>query len=94
MGNATARVDAEDTEDPDVLFAGINVLPAHRRKCLGTRLLAELVALARSLDKTVIVGATPLDPNHPRLIETPWELPVETAQRWLDRRGVLPPAGS
>ena len=57
-GNATTTVDADETEDPDVLVAGINVLPAHRGRGLGTRLRAELVALARSLDKPYLVGDT------------------------------------
>jgi GNAT superfamily N-acetyltransferase len=111
VGNATTTVDAEQDDDPDVLVAGINVLPAHRRQGLGTRLLAELVTLAGSLGKTVIVGdtfdgipsgpafaatigATRIDTDHRRLIETPWELPVEAAQRWLAARGGPPPGAS
>ena len=58
VANATTSVDAEERDNPDVLAAGINVLPAHRRQGLGTRLLAELVQLAESLGKTRIVGNT------------------------------------
>ena len=107
VGNATSRVDPADDEDPDVLLGGINVLPDHRRQGLGARLLSELVTLAGSLDKTVIVGDTfagidagpafatavgarRLEPDFPRLIETPWELSVEAAQQWLADRGVTP----
>ena len=58
VGNATTTVDADERDNPDVLAAGINVLPAHRRNGLGTRLLAELVDLATHLGKTRIVGDT------------------------------------
>ena len=58
VGNATTSVDATEKDNPEVLFAGINVLPAHRRRGHGARLLAELVALATDLDKTRIVGDT------------------------------------
>jgi mycothiol synthase len=58
VGNATTSVDAKERDNPDVLAAGINVLPAHRRQGHGTKLLAELVALADSLGKTRIVGDT------------------------------------
>ena len=58
VGNATTSVDAKDDDNPEVLVAGINLLPAHRRQGHGARLLAELVALARELGKTRIVGDT------------------------------------
>jgi mycothiol synthase len=57
-GNATTSVDAEERDNPDVLVAGINILPAHRRRGLATRLLAELVTLAEALGKTRIIGST------------------------------------
>ena len=58
VANATTSVDAEERDNPDVLAAGINVLPAHRRRGLGTRLLGELVQLAQDLGKTRIIGDT------------------------------------
>ena len=58
VGNATTSVDAHERDNPDVLVAGINVLPAHRRGGHGLRPLAELVALADDLGKTRIVGDT------------------------------------
>lgn len=58
VGNATTSVDADERDNPDILAAGINLLPAHRRQGHGARLLAELVALADDLGKTRIVGDT------------------------------------
>ena len=58
IGNATTSVDAKEQDNPDVLAAGINLLPEHRRQGHGARLLAELVGLATELGKTRIVGDT------------------------------------
>jgi GNAT superfamily N-acetyltransferase len=57
VANATTSIDPDD-DNPDILWAGINVLPPHRRRGLGTRLLAELVGLAEQEGKTRIVGNT------------------------------------
>jgi GNAT superfamily N-acetyltransferase len=57
VGNATTRIDPED-DNPEVLWAGINVLPAHRRRGVGRRLLAEIVALAEAEGKTRLIGTT------------------------------------
>jgi GNAT superfamily N-acetyltransferase len=57
VANATSQLDPED-DNPDVLFAGINVLPGHRRHALGARLLDALVDVAREEGKTRLLGAT------------------------------------
>ena len=57
VANATTSVDAED-DNPDVLQVGVNVLPAHRRRGLGARLLAGMVAVAEEEGRTRFVGNT------------------------------------
>lgn len=57
IANATANIDDED-DNPDVLLAGINVLPSHRRRGIGAHLLAEVIELARTEGKTRLLGVT------------------------------------
>ena len=55
---AGTNIDPDNDDNPDVLWAGINILPDARRQGLGTRLLAELVALARAEGRTRLIGST------------------------------------
>lgn len=57
VGSAGTSFDPED-DNPDVLFANLNLLPAARRQGLGTRLLAELVRLANAEGKTRLIAYT------------------------------------
>jgi GNAT superfamily N-acetyltransferase len=57
VGAAGTNIDPED-DNPDVLFAGLNLLPDHRRQGLGTRLLAELVRFAIAEGKTRLIAHT------------------------------------
>ncbi len=57
VGSAGTNIDPED-DNPDVLFAGVNLLPTHRRQGLGTRLLAELVRFAFAENKTRLIAHT------------------------------------
>jgi GNAT superfamily N-acetyltransferase len=57
VANGTTRIDPED-DNPDVLWAGINVLEDHRRRGIGRRLLAEVVAVAEREAKSRLMGTT------------------------------------
>ncbi len=57
VGNASTSIDPDD-DNPDVLMAGINVLPEWRRKGLASLLLGELVGLAEREGKTRLIGQT------------------------------------
>ena len=56
VGMASTSVDPEDTDNPDILWMGIILRPDIRRQGLGSRLLAELVAVARKEGCTRMVG--------------------------------------
>ena len=57
VANATTTIDAE-SDNPDVLEVGINVLPPHRRNGVATQLLRDVVELARREGKTRLLGTT------------------------------------
>lgn len=57
VANAGTRIDPED-DNPDVLWAWINVLPAHRRSGIGRRLLAELLDVAEAEGCSRLLGST------------------------------------
>ncbi len=57
VGSAGTNIDPED-DNPDVLFTGVNLLPEHRRQGLGSRLLAELVQVARAEGKSRLISYT------------------------------------
>jgi GNAT superfamily N-acetyltransferase len=58
VATAGTRVDPEHDDNPDVFQVSVHVLPSHRRQGLGTRLLAELVALAREEGRSRFITET------------------------------------
>lgn len=58
VASAGFRVDPEHDDNPDIMWVGPSVLAEHRRRGVGSRLLAELVALARVEGRTRFVGGT------------------------------------
>ncbi|MEY2425304.1 MAG: hypothetical protein QOI61_876, partial [Actinomycetota bacterium] len=58
IGSTGIRIDPEHDDNPDMIGGSINVLAEHRRHGVGTQLLAYLVALAKTEDRTRLVGST------------------------------------
>jgi GNAT superfamily N-acetyltransferase len=54
----STNIDPDNDDNPDVLFLGLNVHADHRRRGLGTRLLAELVGIAQAEGRTRLLGNT------------------------------------
>jgi GNAT superfamily N-acetyltransferase len=58
VGSASTRIDPDHDDNPEVLFAGVNVVAEHRRNGLGSQLLNELIAVAQAEGRTRLVGHT------------------------------------
>jgi GNAT superfamily N-acetyltransferase len=58
VGSAVTNIDPDNDDNPDVLWVNVMVLDEHRRRGVGTRLFAELVAVAEQEGRTRIVGHT------------------------------------
>jgi len=58
VGGLAAAIDREHDDNPDVLPCDVSVLPDHRRQGVGTALLAEYIAFARSEGRTRFIGGT------------------------------------
>jgi len=58
VASAGTSIDPEHDDDPDVLWVAISVHPDHRRRGIGTRLLAELVDLARAEERTRVISSS------------------------------------
>ena len=58
VASGGTRTDPESETNPDIFFVNISVLPEHRRRGLGSRLLAELAGLARAEGRTRFLGST------------------------------------
>jgi GNAT superfamily N-acetyltransferase len=58
IGGTGIRIDPDHDDNPDMLFGSVTVRADHRRKGVGTQLLAYLVALAQKEARTRLVGST------------------------------------
>lgn len=58
VGLAGTTIDPDDTDNPDILWCGMSLVPALRRRGAGSRLLAELVRVAELEGRTRIIGHT------------------------------------
>jgi GNAT superfamily N-acetyltransferase len=58
VGLAGTAIDPDNDDNPDVLWTGISIHPDARRNGIGSRLLAELVEIARKEGRTRLVGHT------------------------------------
>jgi len=52
------RIDPEYDDNPDMIGGSVNVLAAHRRNGIGTKLFAYLIALAQRENRIRIIGGT------------------------------------
>jgi GNAT superfamily N-acetyltransferase len=58
VGISSFRIDPEHDDNPDMLMVSCLVHPEHRRKGVATRLLSELVTLARAEGRSRMIGET------------------------------------
>ena len=58
MGTANFGIDPDYDTNPDLVGAGISVAAGHRRRGVGSRLLAELIKAVKAEGRTRIVGGT------------------------------------
>jgi GNAT superfamily N-acetyltransferase len=58
VGTAGTGIDRRHDDNPDLLGCGLHVHPDHRRRGLGTRLLAELVRHAEAEGRARLLGDT------------------------------------
>lgn len=58
VASGGTSTDPENDTNPDVFWVSVNVLPDHRRNGLGSRILAEIVGLARAEGRTRLIGGT------------------------------------
>ena len=58
VGAASAAVDPDVKENLDLMFLNLSVLPDHRRRGLGSQLLAHLLGFAAAEGRTRLLGRT------------------------------------
>jgi len=58
VGETSTAIDPEHNENPDIIEVRLSVLPDHRGRGLGTRLLLQVVELAEQLGRTRLLGVT------------------------------------
>ena len=58
VGLAATTIDPDDTDNPDILWCGLSLLPSVRRQGVGTRLLAELLRVAELEGCSRVIGFT------------------------------------